>query len=488
MVRLLQRVELNDSIDISAGLYVVIGDKPRDSLKDADIAFLSDMAATTMNHLEAARVKQRHQRAEKMVKALGLYLEGGESLREWWLNAAAEGSNIGQSGINEGRRHGVSLDQQADAQFGIQSPPDKSSLNMMEHLPQRMDQKFKPDRTGSPPDYRSKRPHTYNGSATSSNPGTLSKRDSTMSENDTYTTPTTTFDSKVARVFSDRNVDELDTNETSGKIPQDDSLSDDVKRSFSRASNLIRESIDVDGVAFFDASVSSPGTQSTRDSRRQKAPGPHDKNYIPETTTSTSEAAYSPANSGTDKPYYGDDRFSAAPQQAENPAVIMGYSTRTRSSLKNHLDSHQLHPFPESLVRKMAKRYPHGKIYNFEEDGSFSSSDAESKSGGESDNQQFTEKMKARKAKKKMSREAEAAAILTVIPGARSVAWFPIWDPANERWYGGTLVWSLSPTRVMSQEEELVYLVSPLICFCLSTDLFDRRCGVIVSWQKSHGS
>lgn len=98
----------------------MVDDKPRKNVSDAELRFLEDMATTTMNHIEANRVKQRHDRAEKMVKALALFLEGGESLREWWLNQATEGRNIQQSQINEGIRRGCSLNQQADTEYGVQ--------------------------------------------------------------------------------------------------------------------------------------------------------------------------------------------------------------------------------------------------------------------------------------------------------------------------------------------------------------------------------
>jgi len=140
-------------------------------------------------------------------------------------------------------------------------------------------------------------------------------------------------------------------------------------------------------------------------------------------------------------------------------ASILGYSTRSRSSLKAHGASNVLHPFPESLLRILTKRYPHGRIFNFEEDGSISSSDVDDTPVSDPNPpKQSLVDAKARQTKK-LSREAEAAGILAAIPGARSVAWFPLWDSALERWYAGALVWSTIPTGVLSPEEELTYMV-----------------------------
>ena len=60
---------------------------------------------------------------------------------------------------------------------------------------------------------------------------------------------------------------------------------------------------------------------------------------------------------------------------------------------------------------------------------------------------------------KRLSRDQEAAQVLSVVPGARSVAWFPLWNPASEKWYAGILLWSTSDLRIFSPEEEIVYMV-----------------------------
>lgn len=58
------------------GAYVIIDDKPREGLRDDEIHFLKDMASTVMDHLKSLRKQKQHHRAERMVKALGLFIEG----------------------------------------------------------------------------------------------------------------------------------------------------------------------------------------------------------------------------------------------------------------------------------------------------------------------------------------------------------------------------------------------------------------------------
>lgn len=55
----------------------MIDDKPRpQGLHSNEVEFLWDMSNTVMDHLESGRLKAKHARAEGMVKALGLFVEG----------------------------------------------------------------------------------------------------------------------------------------------------------------------------------------------------------------------------------------------------------------------------------------------------------------------------------------------------------------------------------------------------------------------------
>jgi GAF domain-containing protein len=67
------------------GAYTVVDDKPRGNLDEAQVQFMKDMSITIMDYLEAGRLKNKEYRAERMVKAIGLFIEGKETLREWWL-------------------------------------------------------------------------------------------------------------------------------------------------------------------------------------------------------------------------------------------------------------------------------------------------------------------------------------------------------------------------------------------------------------------
>lgn len=47
---------------------------------------------------------------------------------------------------------------------------------------------------------------------------------------------------------------------------------------------------------------------------------------------------------------------------------------------------------------------------------------------------------------------------MKIFPGARSVAFVPVWDPRRNRWFAGGFIYTNAPTRVFLTESELSYL------------------------------
>jgi signal transduction histidine kinase len=58
------------------------------------------------------------------------------------------------------------------------------------------------------------------------------------------------------------------------------------------------------------------------------------------------------------------------------------------------------------------------------------------------------------------AKQAEAKALLWMLPGARSVVLFPLWDSHRERWFAGSFAWTTRSTRVLTRTEDLSYLVA----------------------------
>jgi signal transduction histidine kinase len=157
-------------------------------------------------------------------------------------------------------------------------------------------------------------------------------------------------------------------------------------------------------------------------------------------------------------PQHPGNYQSATP--SEKYCNVLGYSTRRRSSLRGHPVTEEHQRFPEAVLRKLLKRYPHGKVFNFDQDGSFSSSESDPNISSPGEGVQADSKLEHRSTRRRLSREAEAAALLSVLPGARSIFWFPLWSQPRERWFAGSLVWSTCPSRTLCPLEDITYLAA----------------------------
>lgn len=58
------------------GMYSVFNTFTREDLDEVELRFLKDMATTVMDHVKSASLKRKSSRGERMVKALGLFIEG----------------------------------------------------------------------------------------------------------------------------------------------------------------------------------------------------------------------------------------------------------------------------------------------------------------------------------------------------------------------------------------------------------------------------
>jgi len=365
-------------------------------------------------------------------------------------------------------RKGVTLDAQADAEFGVQDPPDgyfKGIENLVAQNPQQspgnLDQSpslsalSNPDREGGRPPLR----HTTSSSTDTTTPFSSVSHPTVLNRNSSVTTLSTLEDpnhESNGRHYSVAFDNPSDpTGPDDSKELQEALLSNDLKGIFSRASNLIREARGMDGTIFFDASVGSFGGSSKKDVMDQEAPG----GFRIDGAVSTSDDDQGLKTSDTD----GSNSAHVPSDLREKTCNILGYSTRTRSSHRGHNPPEDYLKFPETIMRSLLKRYPHGKVFYFDEDGSFTSSD-ETDSGKAIQEEDLGPRRFAtsdnKSQKRKVSRESEAAAILSVLPKARSVFFFPLWDHIRERWYSGTLVWSTCPRRVLCPLEDLTYLAA----------------------------
>ncbi|KAL2074667.1 hypothetical protein VTL71DRAFT_8446 [Oculimacula yallundae] len=489
--------------NIQVGTYIVVDDKPREHLTEGEQQFLLDMADTVMDYLEAGRVKRQQYRAERMIKAIGLFIEGKASLREWWLET---GHKYQHASLKKRTKDQTPLERQADVEFGVQESSDYFSRNGLNGLSGYRSVLSKSPSTvslsttdqgernalgdGRPPIPRYDTVLSGSDMTPTSMPRESTDGSSQAMRRDAVaSTVTTTPSTVVSKTYQDRNssvttFDDTATDPTpdpekhnsvqfdlppqpvvpdESKDLQNAVLSSDVKGVFARASNLIREAIGVEGVIYYDASVGSFGGSSNKEAMSEKAPGAFHSDQLIDNMVTTSEDDYGRQSSGTDAEYKLGTPAPDAP--TDKFCNILGFSTRRRSSLKGHDVLEERKRMPEAVLRKLLKRYPHGKVFNFDEDGTYSSSESDHNpannlkdaQGKPNQGNHLSENSKRRH---RSSKESEAAAILAVLPGARSVFWFPLWDASRERWFSGSFVWSSNSARTLCPVEDITYLAA----------------------------
>lgn len=369
----------------------------KDRLDDVAITFMSDLAAAIRLHLEAGRIKDQHRRGERMVRGLGSFVEGQATISH------------GRLGADPGSREGLRPVYEREGRLNVQQ---QQLLEDQRSQGQSWNQEDCDPSTGEPtspqeiPDF--------------------SKAASVIVD------PTSLANGAEPRAKPD-SLDEL-------------LLAPRVGETFSRAANIIRESIEVEGALFFDANVTSFG-----DSHRQRVRRDNEKD------TSDSHPTLSSSDDHTQASY---DESSVDEVKL---CSVLGFSTSTLSSINNDLPERPHLTLTEKELKSLLRRYARGKIFNFNEHGTMSSGDSsddglQSIARTEVGVSQTSDSMAAKHRSRLARRQTDAGVIIKIFPGARSLALLPVWDSHRERWFAGLIVWSKSPTRVLTVEGEMSYL------------------------------
>ena len=381
-------VPIRSPSGINIGVYCVLDNKPRPAgLTGDQIQFVRDISQTVMDYLHAKRSNEWYRREERMVRGLGSFVEGQATLSNW----------------------SESLDNSSFRDIpGVQEGALNKKLQGIPHIHEQ-------DRT------ESEEPETQ------------------PSLSGFCPTPTTSFDSQARSR----------TNGSVSSVSSSDMLLGDVERVFSKACNIIRESIEVEGVLYIDASVRTFGGLVGKEVFE-----PPILERVSATDSSSDESQAPLPASNIDQQHCG----------------ILGFSTSSGSSINGHKPSYGHTAVPERLLQRLLQRYPHGRIFNFEPDGLVSDH-----SGSEIDDSSSPisplsvgslhpfgpdEENNASERPRRRSRNHHniASCLLKMFPGARSLAFVPLFDGQKHRWFAGGFVWTKTPTRIFTVENELSYL------------------------------
>lgn len=383
--RFLASVPILSPKGLVIGAYTVLDDRPRSVLEPKYSKFLRDMARTVMDHLDAIRTESRHLRAERMLVGIGSYLEGKGSLRNAWLQSSEPDRTALEDEGFEGQINQLQQTKQVVDDTEQASKVKATSKSLLPNQPER------------------------------------SKR----SQNDR---PCYKQQDSGSKPYRDRGT-----------------LSSQVSDAFSRAANVVRESLEVGGVVYFDATIASRGDLASN-------------------LKSDSEF------SGSEGSGLSDDgkRASSKDYDAEkwsNPCNMLSYSTTDSSSINQELIRDKSIAMSEAMVRGLLRRYPRGKIFTFSEEGSISSDESTDgifkdffrRGNAASSGKTLGPTRKHKKTRQAMLRQ-DARALRQLAPAARSIIFMPLWDSHKNRWYSGCIAWTRTPYRIFTTDDELTFL------------------------------
>jgi len=371
-------VPIRNSNGLVVGSYAILDDRPRLGISAEEMVFMEDIADTIMGHLDAKHTALQRQRGDRLIKGLALFSEGKESLRDWWLDTHSrklrgEGPRRRRNSIDDLK----SRNDRADEELGMTYNADQI-------------------------------PHDRNPASTD-----------TPSIQPTNQLPKPTL--------------------KSGHMAQDKhegfDLGREVNAAFARSSNLMREAMSAEGVAFIDADF-----HRTKESTKNQDSSTTDV----ETDTATSSSG---PESSTPK--------QKAPVSPDAQCALLGFSTKVKSTVRGFDASARHSSLPKAFIRSLIRRYPMGKVFNFHDGKALSSS------SGTDMSDDVSEGSKTSRSRKRRSREfVDAMTLGEVFSNPRSIAFLPLWDSRRERWRSASFVWNAAPNRYLNKAEDITYLAA----------------------------
>ncbi|KAL5114181.1 hypothetical protein ACEQ8H_007929 [Pleosporales sp. CAS-2024a] len=194
---------------------------------------------------------------------------------------------------------------------------------------------------------------------------------------------------------------------------QKDRIAPEIMAAFGRAANMIVDATEAEGALFFDAKISTFGGLV-------------------------------------------DDDFSESLPEPDKPCTILG-AAMSKTIREPYSSSAPKTSMSESVLRHLLRLYPHGQIFNLDDDMNSPPINSPSGGGGDielSDGFPFTV---SRKSESTRSMDDENY-LRTVFPSARSLVLYPLWDSHRDRWFATAFVWTSDPMRVFTNEQDLSYL------------------------------
>ncbi|KAJ5432575.1 uncharacterized protein N7458_011731 [Penicillium daleae] len=394
-MRFYAEVPLYSPAGFVLGSYCVVDDKPRTIFGEDDVNTLREVADAVARHLEHVRIVHCHRRSERLIKGLTNFVKDHadfdprEVSNDHRLEAMAVASNVNASAPdNSPGPMEASLNQQ----FGFVT----SSSTSLSEEPS---------------------PLFFSGPA--SGPTEPSSLNSNIS--DRRSSPGEERSIDEALKVDTQPLEEVANNASSVSLAESASLGERIERIFHRASMLLRNSMDLDGVVFLDAARTNPSFLPSDDQTGWEP--------LPKTAAPEFPVAPYPSPLG---------RSPTSSKASELCCDVLSKSLKVRKG--ETLDTKADIIFREDLLNLLVTSFPQGQIFNL--DDSVDSDHYLSYESGLNDSE--TQHKLMQMATRQLGQ---------ILPAANSVLFFPLWDHNKSRWMAGTLVWTQDNHRALGIEE-----------------------------------
>lgn len=374
---------------INIGSYCVLNPSQPATWDDQCPRRLNEISHAIMEHLESNRTRYSHRRNERMNRGLGSFIEGEATISGW------------------------------------QSRPNQEAFTYNAKLEGALDvnqQHLERQGRGN----KEEEQYRQAGGLMTPTVGSLVTWNSVLAERP-HTTPDADFFGHLRKGSGRGKVDSPatvgDAAHTEGPNPGENG----PRHVFSKAANIIRESFEVEGCVFFDVTLGS-----------YRAPAVHSP--LGEPDSDGLAVQLSTASSS-------DEQVQVSPvEEPDSSCELLSFSTTEASSINVGEIISSGGIVPKKLLAKLLRRYPNGKIFNFDAVGELLSSDSSEDDGtllismGASEPTSTHENTGGatpgsaplEQSDGRFSRLKEAALIHQAFPSARSVAFIAIWDPRKE--------------------------------------------------------
>lgn len=391
-------VPIRTNHGVNIGVFCVFDDEPRSGLAADDTRFMWELSKIIMGHLKSKRATQSHGRTERMVRGISSFIDGSTTLTKNRFDVLPS-SDDGHARVHDS------------------ATPSVLATGM------------KPQTAPLPP-LPAGAASIGEGEDASDHHGTLPA---------------------VAKLSTSQMRALTASAESTGKSAgENDDVAAKIRKIYTKAAKALCSSLDVEGLVFLGASVTSFGGASASDFRSASA-------------TSSSSSSSSSSSGSDERPSRTFSSDNENDSSGEPFAPVLGFSGMSLSTTQDDSASHHPLKLPQQFLRRLLRRYPKGTIFNFNESGTVQSSDFSSEEASADQDAPATPHeahRKRRLAKRSRMKQSEQEMLMRMLPAARCIAFAPVWDPSTQRFSAGTFAYTKARGRVFSSKGELSYLIA----------------------------